>query len=405
MSTPSRKPSEILRNIRPIQSPILVHKEPTYEPALMHSRQEYDVDDNDEYDIYYSPSKSRKSNKKDDFKESYYTTRGPKATPILFHPIAQPTEYSTTRLPTLAPVRLPTRSRNIVPPPTRTEIKIEFDKAEIVPIDDDRMKNDDQNEDDDGNDVTISDEQNETDESEKKIENDEGTSTMDDKIKDDGTNKYPSINEGAKKSWQYVLIAGVPLCSILLLGGYLYQCWSKSKANFSLNDKDVPSKVVPIDSTAPMDNTGTYSRMMNSSHSRLNDSEEFQLMKDLVSPPKDSVKSITHMQINSNEESLPLSPKSNSLEENKKGIHDECYKKKYQDDDGFVRRYNQHRIMLRIPSNIKLNQSKGKTENGLHHKVEYHDKEKFKGRYNEFGIDLLDRESDYEMEEEYILKY
>merc|ERR1712238_54159 len=136
--------------------------------------------------------KSRKSNKKDDFKESYYTTRGPKATPILFHPIAQPTEYSTTRLPTLAPVRLPTRSRNFVPPPTRTEIKIEFDKAEIVPIDDDRMKNDDQNEDDDGNDVTISDEQNETDESEKKIENDEGTSTMDDKIKDDGTNKYPS---------------------------------------------------------------------------------------------------------------------------------------------------------------------------------------------------------------------
>jgi len=59
--------------------------------------------------------------------------------------------------------------------------------------------------------------------------------------------------------------------------------------------------------------------------------------------------------------------------------------------------------MLRIPSSIKLNQSKGKTENDLHHKVEYHDKVEFKGRYNEFGIDLLDRESDYEMEEEYIL--
>jgi len=405
VSTPSRKPNEILRIIRPIQSPVLAHTEPTYEPALMPSRHEYDDDDNDDYDIYYSPSNSRKSNKKDDLKESYYTTRSPKATPILFHPIAQPSEYSTTRLPTLAPVRLPTRSRNIVPPPTRTEIKIEFDEADLGPIDDDddRMKNDDQNEDDDGNDVTISDEQSETDESEILLENDEGKSTIDDKINDDGTDKYPNINEGEKKSWQYVLIAGVPFCSILLLGGYLYQCWSKSKANFSLNDKDVPSKVVPIDSTAPLDNTGTYSRMMNSSHSRFNDSEEFQLMKDLVSPPKDSVKSITHIQINSNEESLPLSPKSNSLEENEKGIHDECHKKKYQDDDGFVGRYNQHRIMLRIPSSIKLNQSKGKTENDLHRKVEYHDKVEFKGRYNEFGIDLLDRESDYEMEEEYIL--
>lgn len=422
--------------IHPIQSPILIHKEPTYEPALMPSRQQFDDDDydNDDYDLYYSPSKSTKSNKKDDksqsFKESYYTTRSPKAAPILFHPTAQPIEYSTTRFPTLAPVRLPTRSRNIVPPPTRTEINIESDEADLGPNDnediyedDDRMRDDDQNEDDYGYDLTISDEQSEkddtqtpiveddgineypnTNESENELENDEGTITIDDKVKDDEINQYPSINEGEIKSWQYFLIAGVPLCSIFLLGVYFYQCWSKSKANFFLNDKAGPSRVVTIDSTTPLDNTGEYSRMLNSSHSRLNDSDEFQLMKDLMSSPEDSVKSITHTQINLNA-SLPLSPKSNSPEANKKGIHDECHKKDNQDDDDFEVQYNKHEIELRIPSDIKFDQSKGDTENDLHHKVEYHDKKEFEGRNNEFGIDLLDRESDYEMEEEYILKY
>ena len=60
-----------------------------------------------------------------------------------------------------------------------------------------------------------------------------------------------------------------------------------------LDEKDGPVRVKTIDGTTPLDNTGGYSQMLNSSNSQFNDSEGYNFLKDLMSVRQDSIGSPT----------------------------------------------------------------------------------------------------------------
>ncbi|MGK3734252.1 MAG: hypothetical protein ACI90V_001089 [Bacillariaceae sp.] len=415
-------------------------------------------------DTYYTPTRS--------------PSRSPTTTPNSYYSTAKTTEPSTTRLPTYTPVRLPTRSRNYVQPTTPNELPesnvgsdidedfgsnddgniIYEDDDELmsekdddqISIDDDGIKeypntnedeneieNDEENEvennkieDDEIDDNPIMKEEEEEEEVEIgigiEVENDEGTNTSNDNGDSSGINEFPTkeneneveSDEGTSTivSWQYVLIAGVPSCFLILFGICFYQRWSKSKSPYFLDDKDGPVRVETIDGTTPLDNTGGYSQMLNSSNSQFNDSEEYKFLKDLMSARQDSIESPTPTysptQININD-TYPISSESNSLEEeSKEETNDEYHKEEFHDNDDLARRntLNQHRRELWDKESEELTSleltsleltSQPKDANKLQWNTsseiefDYTARKTENNRYNDLGIDLLDKESSH----------
>ena len=239
-----------------------------------------------------------------------------------------------------------------------------------------------------------------------------------DKDDDEGNNNANSESKTAIRTLEYVLIAGVPSCFLLLLGLYLYQRSSKSRSIVIGSDKDGSVRLETIDSTIPLDNTG-YSRMLNSSHTQLNDSEgSFQFWNDLMSSsnafvqPSPGMRSLKQFIFGKSPEKLSFQPSTCHVDNLPQQQSNQQIR------FGFWKKENKANLSSRVPlkggglgictlsslftSSTIEEDHKTETHNNLGHeehvKIELDLNKLEKQHCSELDIDLLDRESDCQLE-------
>lgn len=239
-----------------------------------------------------------------------------------------------------------------------------------------------------------------------------------DKDDDEGNNNANSESKTAIRTLEYVLIAGVPSCFLLLLGLYLYQRSSKSRSIVIGSDKDGSVRLETIDSTIPLDNTG-YSRMLNSSHTQLNDSEgSFQFWNDLMSSsnafvqPSPGMRSLKQFIFGKSPEKLSFQPSTCHVDNLPQQQSNQQIR------FGFWNKENKANLSSRVPlkggglgictlsslftSSTMEEDHKTETHNNLGHKehvkIELDLNKLEKQHSSELDIDLLDRESDCQLE-------